>query len=168
MPLTEFAASNARLTPLGKSYDDHYSQQRGGTFPVFRGGIGYQGGNGLSEILKSAGQFLLPIAASAAQKFVESTSDSLNKGKSLSKSTKEALKPTLVDAAENITDKFFQNGSGKIRRRRRKGLSKRFRRKNIKKRHSLKRRKHFHKKRRVYKGKLSHNKRKNFIDSINF
>lgn len=156
MPLSETGASNAKLTPLGKSYFEHYTHQRGGAFPVFRGGIGYQEGKGLSEILKTASEFLLPIAATAAQKFVESTSESLGKGKSLSHSTKGALKPTLMSAVDTIGDKIFQKGSGRKR-----------------KRAQIKRagKKYFNKtpRARVYKGKKHPTKKsKYFLESLNF
>lgn len=168
MPLTEIAASNLKLTPLGKSYYDHYSQQRGGAFPVFRGGLGYQGGNGLSEILKSAGQFFLPIAASAAQKFVESASDSMSQGKSLSASSKDAIKPTLLNAAENITEKLFQKGKGRKRRRRKNSKKKqKFTKKRSHQRFRLKK-KHAIKNRRGYRAKRSHKKTKYNIDTFNF
>lgn len=117
--------ATSNISPLAKAYYEHYmGLQRGGAFPVFRGAP-YQYGNGLSEVLRDAGKFLVPLASTAAQKFLESAASELaeNKDAKLSSAAKKALKPTLEATAGKIAEQILgaknsQKGSGKRRRRR--------------------------------------------------
>lgn len=101
----------------------HYSKQYGSgasSYPVFRGSS-VQYGNGIGDIFKSIGRFLLPIFASSAKTFVQSAAQGMSEGHSLKDAAKQALKPTMTstvqDAGERIFKRFVGAGKGKKKKR---------------------------------------------------
>lgn len=118
----------SNVSPLARAYYEHYmGTQRGGSFPVFRGSP-YQYGEGLGEVLRGTGKYLLPLVTTAAKTFLESASSEMGKDKSmkLSAAAKKALKPTFEATAGKIAEQIVggdsdQAGSGKRRKRGRKG-----------------------------------------------
>ena len=79
-----------------KLYCQYYRNQIGGALPVFRGADQY--GDGLGDILKGVFRFLLPIATSAASKFITTTSKNLDTGHTLKEAAKAAILPTVGEA----------------------------------------------------------------------
>lgn len=99
----------------------HYTNQRGSgatNFPVFRGSA-VQYGNGIGDIFRSIGRFLLPIFASSAKTFVQSAAKGLGEGQSLKEAAKHALKPTAMSAVQDTTERVFKKFTGQGKRRRR-------------------------------------------------
>ena len=78
-------------------YCRFYQNQIGGALPVFRGAPD-QYGDGLGDILKGVFRFLLPIATSAASKFITTTSKNLDTGHTLKEAAKAAILPTVGEA----------------------------------------------------------------------
>ena len=78
-------------------YCRFYQNQIGGALPVFRGSSN-QYGDGLGDILKGVFRFLLPIATSAASKFISTTSKNLDTGHTLKEAAKAAILPTVGEA----------------------------------------------------------------------
>ena len=134
MPLTRKNAGGADVSDI---YCKYYQSQRGsGSLPVFRGygslpvfrGDPIQQGKGLGDILRAVARFLIPIVSpifgSAASKFITTTSDGINQGKSLKDSAKAAVSPTLsagLSAAGDVAMERLggkQGGSGRKRRKR--------------------------------------------------
>ena len=64
-------------------------------------GARYQRGAGIGSILKSVGQFLLPIASTAAASFMGNAGNAMKRGKSFKSASREALLPALGDAVES-------------------------------------------------------------------
>lgn len=134
-------ASTSKISPLAQAYFAHYSSSQGGsgTYPVFRGSGNYpvfrgapvQTGQGLGDILRSIGRFLLPIATSAAGAFMESASSAISEGKNLKTASQEAIKPTIMRALHRVGEKI-QTGTGRRRRRRRAKKTQVSKRKGIK------------------------------------
>lgn len=119
------------LHPYDRSQVDtfirHYRNQHGlGGISVYRGSR-LQSGAGLGNILASIGRFLLPIIAPVAKTFIGATMSGTSKGKSIKEAAKEALKPTLSSALSATSKQIGrrmankQQGSGRRRRRTRKG-----------------------------------------------
>lgn len=131
----------------------HYVNQSGrgsAQYPVFRGAP-VQYGNGIGDIFKSIGRFLLPIFASSAKTFVQSAAQGLSEGQSLKDAAKHALKPTFSSTVQDAGERIFKRFAG--------GGKKRKRRAKAKKR----------KAKRVYKGGPRAKKaRKSQFDPINF
>lgn len=101
---------------LYDSYLHHY--QVGSGMPVFRG-ADYQYGNGLGNILRSVGRFLLPLLTGAASQFISSTAEGLNRGQTFKESAKQSIGPTLsgtVGALGTSIQQRLQKGSGRKRR----------------------------------------------------
>jgi len=79
-----------------KIFCRYYRNQIGGGLPVFHGADQY--GEGLGDILRGVFRFLLPIASSAASKFITSTSSGIDAGQSLTQAAKSAILPTVGEA----------------------------------------------------------------------
>ena len=115
---------------LSDRYYRHYAGQMGGSLAAFHGSR-HQNGEGLGDILRSIGRFLLPIigpiASTAATHFIKSTSSGMDEGKSLRDAAKGALAPTLTSTLTSASDQImgrlnkFQTGG---RRKRRRGTKK--------------------------------------------
>ena len=111
------------------AYLQHYCQQVGGSFPVFRGQP-YQTGAGLGDILRAVGRWVLPIFAPMASRFISSTADGMREGHTLKDSAKSAIVPSLstgIDAAGSELKRRMK-GSGKRKSQRRINRRKRTRR----------------------------------------
>lgn len=112
-------ASTSKISPLAQTYLNHYigAQSGSGAYPVFRGSP-YQSGQGLGDILRSIGRFLLPIATTAASAFIDTASGALSEGKSLKEASTYALRPTLKRTLESVGERI-QSGSGRRRKKER-------------------------------------------------
>ena len=166
-----------------KLYCQYYRNQIGGALPVFRGSDPY--GEGLGDILRGVFRFLLPVAKSAASKFITTAAQGIQKGSPLTQAAKSALLPTLGEAVWSVGKEALakhrgmesadqnvqvwqpgkvvdQTGKGRKRRTRRKATKKpakkttgRRKRKSTKSPKSGTR-----KRKRVYKGKSQKAKRR--------
>ena len=83
-----------------KLYCQYYRNQIGGALPVFRGSDPY--GEGLGDILRGVFRFLLPVAKSAASKFITTAAKGLEAGSPLSQAAKSALLPTLGETVWSV------------------------------------------------------------------
>lgn len=110
---------------------NHYLAQSGrGNYPVFRGAP-VQYGNGIGDIFRSIGRFLMPIFASSARTFLSTAAQGLTEGQTLKEATKRAIKPTLTKAVEGTTDQVMSKFSGQGRRRRRRAGKRRTAKKRV-------------------------------------
>lgn len=106
---------------------NHYLNQSGrgvGQYPVFRGAQ-VQYGNGIGDIFRSIGRFLLPIFSSSAKTFVQSAAQGLSEGQSIKEAAKQALKPTLSSAMSGTAEQVMKKVSGEGKRRKRRGPKRR-------------------------------------------
>lgn len=90
----------------------------GSDYPVFRG-ASVQYGGGIGDIFRSIGRFLLPVFASSARTFVESTAKGLGEGQSLKDAAQGALSPTLATTASQATSAITRKLSGRGRKKKR-------------------------------------------------
>jgi len=100
-----------------------YRGQVGGFIPVYAG-VPYQYGNGLGDILRGIGRFLIPIIAPIAQRaassFFDSAVSGIREGKSIKEAAKGAIAPTVsetIDAAKSQVMKRIQRGRGRVYKR---------------------------------------------------
>jgi hypothetical protein len=131
----------------GGSYDPRYA--------VFKGER-YQYGNGLGDILRGVGRFILPWVTRAASSFIGNLSENIQSGKDFKNAAIGAASHTLSDTAEQAKEKImarFQGGSGLRKRKHHKSRS----HSNKKRRTSSKRAT----KKRVYKKRKRHTKKVN-------
>jgi hypothetical protein len=91
---------SASFDDCQKAFCRYYRDQIGGALPVFHGSDQY--GDGLGDILRGVFRFLVPIAKSAASKFITSTSSGLDIGQSLGQAAKSAILPTIGEAVWNV------------------------------------------------------------------
>ena len=146
-----------------KVFCQFYRNQIGGALPVFHGSDQY--GEGLGDILRSVFRFLMPIASSAASKFIKTTSSGLDAGQSLGHAAKTSILPTIGEAVLGAAQQglsHFQTGKGrkksKHRKYKRNGTSRKSKSPKTGT-HKLNQ----HKRRRVYKGKKRNAKRIRFL-----
>ena len=166
----------------GGGYNSLRKYQYGGArLPVYHGER-YQYGDGIGDIFRGIGRFLLPILSPIFSKgigsFVSNTASGLSSGQSLGEAAQSAIKPTAIDtvnaAGERIVRRI-QTGQG--RRRKRKSTSsvqvggKRRRKSKKKKRTTKKTRKVKRRKRssKVYKGsgRRKRNKKHSGLKKLN-
>lgn len=102
----------------------HYIRQKGGgmQYPVFRGSA-VQYGNGIGDIFKAIGRFLIPILGGSAATFLNTAASGFLEGQPLKESIKGAIGPTMSKAfystAEQVKKRISpQEGSGSRKRRR--------------------------------------------------
>lgn len=139
---------------LKDAFLHHYMNQRGdGQYPVFRG-YPVQYGTGIGDFFRSIGRFLLPIFASGAKNFIQSTAGGLEQGRTLKEAAKSAIAPTLSGAVGDLSSGVVNKLAGRGRGRKRKSRSK-------SKSKSAKRR-------RVYKGKKTKGRRRSKRKSKKF
>jgi hypothetical protein len=100
--------------------------QFGGAYMPVYSGESYQYGEGLGDILRGIGRFLLPIfapvAARAATSFINNASTGLSEGRNIGDAAKAALLPTIgdtVNEAKDVIVRRAQRGSGKPKPKRR-------------------------------------------------
>ena len=142
---------------------------------MFHGSDQY--GEGLGDILRGVFRFLLPIATSAASKFITNTSSGLDSGYSLGHAAKVAFLPTLGETVLNVAKEGLarargmdsaetqMTGKGHKGRKRRRVSKKRSSRKS--KSNKVAGQKKQRKRKRVYKGKSTKAKRIRLL-STNF
>lgn len=100
----------------------HYMRQTGTgatAYPVFRGAP-YQYGNGIGDIFKSIGRFLLPILMTTARSFAQHTMKGMEEGQTFQDAAKHALKPTAALAAVDVGERLMNkitSGGGRSRKR---------------------------------------------------
>jgi hypothetical protein len=85
-----------------------------GGMHVFRGAK-YQYGDGLGDVLRGIGRFLLPIVGRVAHSFLGNFNSNISQGQSLKDAAVGSIKPTLdatVEEAKGAFNKRMQQGSG--------------------------------------------------------
>lgn len=112
--------------PLGAAIFNHYIQQQGrGQFIPFQGGD-FQYGNGIGDIFRSIGRFLLPILTSTAGGFIGSAAQGLSEGKSFGEAAKQAIKPSIGAAVDSTSSQIMNKVRGGGRKRKRRRIPARF------------------------------------------
>ena len=101
---------------LHNAYLQHYKNQAGGKFPVFRG-TPYQRGEGLGDIFRAVLRFLAPVASSAATTFIKNAASRMETGEEVQDAAKGALKPALFSGIARGVARAV-TGKGKRRKRR--------------------------------------------------
>lgn len=121
---------------LKDAFLQHYLNQRGGgQYQVFRG-YPVQYGTGIGDIFRSIGRFLLPIFASGAKTFIQSTAGGLEHGQTLKEAARSAIAPTLSGAVGDLSSGVVSKlaGRGRKRKSRSKAKSKSAKRRKVYKR----------------------------------
>ena len=104
---------------LHNAYFQHYKNQVGGKFPVFRG-TPFQRGEGLGDIFRAVLRFLAPVAASAGTTFIKNAASRMEHGEEVQDAAKGALKPALFSG---IARGIARAVTGKGKRRKRQAIT---------------------------------------------
>jgi len=121
--------------PRSDAYYRAFKTQGGGTFPVFRG-YGGQGGQGIGDIFRAIGRFILPAVVSAGKSFLGAFGEAREGGQDIKESLKAALKPAAAAALSSTVSQLTapaaeqatapaQSGQGRKRSKRRGATKKR-------------------------------------------